>query len=139
MKNLITLVFFTSIFLSCSVPKEAEIPPYIIYFLADDLGYGEVGVYEQQKIQTPNIDALAQSGMMFTQHYSGAPVCGPARYVFLTGKHSGHAFTRGNDEWSERGEVWDYEKAAKDPSLEGQRPIPNSTNNPGTPIKKSRI
>ena len=45
--------------------------------------------------------------MMFTQHYSGAPVCAPARYVFLTGKHTGHAFIRGNDEWAERGDVWD--------------------------------
>ena len=137
MKNLVTLVFFTSIFLSCNVSKETKIPPNIIYFLADDLGYGEVGVYGQQKIQTPNIDALAQSGMMFTQHYSGAPVCAPARYVFLTGKHSGHAFIRGNDEWAERGEVWDYKKAAKDPLLEGQRPIPSSTITLGHQLKKA--
>lgn len=101
--------------------------PNIIYILADDLGYGELGVYGQQKIQTPNIDALAASGLLFTQHYSGAPVCAPARCVLMTGKHSGHAHIRGNDEWAERGAVWDFEKAVNDPNLEGQRPIPNSS------------
>ncbi|WP_343487470.1 arylsulfatase [Allomuricauda sp. d1] len=101
--------------------------PNIIYFLADDLGYGEIGVYGQEKIKTPNIDALAASGMRFTQHYSGAPVCAPARYMLLTGKHAGHAYIRGNDEWKERGDVWDYEAMFKDSSLEGQRPIPEET------------
>lgn len=101
--------------------------PNIIYILADDLGYGELGIYGQTKIQTPNIDALAKSGMMFTQHYSGAPVCAPARYMLMTGKHPGHAAIRGNDEWAERGEVWNYKKAVYDPNLEGQRPIPAGT------------
>ena len=101
--------------------------PNIIYILADDLGYGELGVYGQQKIQTPHIDALAKSGMLFTQHYSGAPVCAPARYMLMTGKHAGHARIRGNDEWASRGDVWDFEKAINDPNLEGQRPIQNST------------
>lgn len=101
--------------------------PNIIYFLADDLGYGESGVYGQEKIKTPNIDALANSGMQFTQHYSAAPVCAPARYMLLTGKHAGHAYIRGNDEWRERGNVWDYEAMFKDSSLEGQRPIPKET------------
>ncbi|MEO0573353.1 MAG: arylsulfatase, partial [Bacteroidota bacterium] len=101
--------------------------PNIIYFLADDLGYGETGVYGQEKIKTPNIDALAASGMRFTQHYSGAPVCAPARYMLLTGKHAGHAYIRGNDEWKERGDVWNFEAMFKNPSLEGQRPIPEET------------
>lgn len=123
--------------LSCHSQKTEERPPNIIYFLADDLGYGEVGVFGQTKIQTPNIDALAHNGMMFTQHYSGAPVCAPARYVFLTGKHTGHAFIRGNDEWNERGDVWDYEKAFLDPGLEGQRPIPSNTVTLGNQLKKA--
>ena len=55
--------------------------PNIIYILADDLGYGELGVYGQKKILTPHIDALASNGMLFTQHYSGAPVCAPSRYM----------------------------------------------------------
>ena len=101
--------------------------PNIIYILADDLGYGELGVYGQEKIETPNIDALAKNGMLFTQHYTGAPVCAPARYMLLTGKHSGHSYIRGNDEWNERGNVWDYRAVVLDSTLEGQRPIPTST------------
>jgi len=77
--------------------------PNIIYILADDLGYGDLGVYGQEKIETPYIDALASGGMTFTQHYAGAPVCAPSRCVLLTGQHSGHAAIRGNDEWASRG------------------------------------
>ena len=55
--------------------------PNIIYILADDLGYADLGCYGQTKIETPNIDALAENGMRFTQHYSGAPVCAPSRRV----------------------------------------------------------
>lgn len=107
--------------------KKEAAKPNIIYILADDLGYGELGAYGQQKIKTPNIDALAKNGMLFTQHYSGAPVCAPARCILLTGKHSGHAYIRGNDEWGSRGEVWNYAKAVDDPNLEGQRPLPEGT------------
>ena len=102
-------------------------PPNIVFILADDLGYNEVGCFGQQKIETPNIDSLAAGGMRFTQHYSGSPVCAPSRCVVLTGRHTGHAWVRSNDEWSERGEVWDFEKAVNDPGLEGQRPIPVGT------------
>ena len=137
MKKLILSIFLATIFFSCIDQKEEQRPPNIIYFLADDLGYGEIGVQGQKIIQTPNIDELAKSGMRFTQHYSGAPVCAPARYMFLTGKHSGHAFIRGNDEWAERGDVWDYAKASEDPGLEGQRPIPKSTVTLGTQLKKA--
>ncbi len=101
--------------------------PNIIFILADDLGYGELGCYGQEKIETPNIDALAAQGMTFSQFYSGAPVCAPARCVLMTGLHSGHAFIRGNHEWSERGEVWDFAKAVENPALEGQYPIPADT------------
>ena len=101
--------------------------PNIIYILADDLGYGELGVYGQEKIETPNIDALARNGMLFTQHYTSAPVCAPARYMLLTGKHAGHAYIRGNDEWGERGDTWDYRGMILDSTLEGQRPMPDST------------
>ena len=102
----------------------ASSPPNIIYILADDLGYGELGCYGQELIETPNLDSLAASGMKFLQHYSGSPVCAPSRCVLLTGKHSGHAYIRGNDEWRSRGEVWDYEAMFADPNLEGQRPLP---------------
>lgn len=111
-----------------SVAKNTEKQkPNIIYILADDLGYGDLGCYGQTKIETPNIDKLAKNGMTFTQHYSGAPVCAPSRCVLLTGKHSGHAYIRGNDEWRERGKVWDYHEMVKDSTLEGQRPLPKDS------------
>ncbi len=68
----------------------------VVFILADDLGWADVGCYGQQKIPTPNIDRLASQGMRFTQHYSGAPVCAPSRCVLMTGKHLGHAEVRGN-------------------------------------------
>lgn len=74
----------------------AAAPPNVVFILADDLGYGELGCYGQKKIHTPNIDRLAAEGTRFTQHYSGAPVCAPARCVLMTGKHLGHADIRGN-------------------------------------------
>ena len=75
---------------------QASQKPNIVFILADDLGYAEVGCYGQKKIKTPNVDQLARAGMKFTQHYTGAPVCAPARCVLLTGKHLGHAEIRGN-------------------------------------------
>jgi len=99
--------------------------PNIIYILADDLGYGELGCYGQEKIETPNIDKLAEGGMKFTQHYAGSPVSAPSRCVLLTDKHSGHAHIRGNDEMRSRGDIWNFKKMIKQPSLEGQRPIQN--------------
>lgn len=113
----------------CAQTKESEeaTRPNIIFILADDLGYGDLGCYGQELIETPNIDALASSGMRFTQHYSGSPVCAPSRCILLTGKHSGHAYIRGNDEWRDRGEVWDYRAMIADSTLEGQRPLPAGT------------
>ncbi len=70
--------------------------PNIVFILADDLGYAELGCYGQKKIRTPNIDKLAAHGMKFTQHYSGSPVCAPSRCTFMTGKHTGHAQVRNN-------------------------------------------
>lgn len=70
--------------------------PNIILILADDLGYGDLGCYGQQKIKTPNLDRLASEGMTFTQFYAGSTVCAPSRCVLMTGKHTGHARIRGN-------------------------------------------
>ena len=70
--------------------------PNVVFILADDLGYGEVGCFGQKKIPTPNIDRLAAEGMKLTQHYSGAPTCAPSRCVLMSGKHLGHADIRGN-------------------------------------------
>ena len=70
--------------------------PNIVYILADDLGYNEIGVYGQTKIRTPNLDALAENGMRFTQHYSGSPVCAPSRSTFVEGKSTASSTVRGN-------------------------------------------
>ena len=70
--------------------------PNVVFIMADDLGIGDLGCYGQDRIQTPAIDALAEQGMKFTQHYSGSTVSAPSRCVLLTGKHTGHSFIRGN-------------------------------------------
>jgi arylsulfatase A-like enzyme len=88
-------------------------PPNIVFVIADDLGYAELGCYGQKKIRTPNIDKLAAEGMRFTQHYSGNAVCAPSRCVLMTGKHPGHAFIRDNRQFK--------------PGEEGQYPIPDET------------
>jgi arylsulfatase len=105
--------------------------PNIIYILADDLGYGELGCYGQQKIKTPNIDRLAAEGMKFSQHYSGSPVCAPSRCTLLTGKHTGHSQVRANDEMAELGDVWN------DPRIEGQWPLTKNTETIGTSLQNT--
>ena len=71
--------------------KPAANRPNIIYILADDLGYGDIGAYGQEKIKTPHLDNLANNGMVFTNHYAGQTVCSPSRCSLITGKHMGHA------------------------------------------------
>lgn len=70
--------------------------PNVIFILCDDLGYGDIGCYGQKKLKTPNIDALAKEGLLFTDHYSGSTVCAPSRSVLMTGQHTGHTPVRGN-------------------------------------------
>ncbi len=70
--------------------------PNIVWIMADDLGYGDVGCYGQQRIKTPNIDRLASQGMRFTDCYAGSTVCAPSRCALMTGLHTGHARVRGN-------------------------------------------
>lgn len=72
----------------------------VVFILADDLGWGDLGCYGQTKIRTPNIDRLARQGMRFTNAYSGAPVCAPSRCVLMTGLHLGHAQVRGNKQFT---------------------------------------
>ena len=126
MKNVFSL-FFLVLFINSCQEIETDNRPNIIFILADDLGYNELGCYGQTKIETPNIDALAENGIKFNQHYSGSPVCAPSRCIFLTGQHSGNAYVRGNDEWNSRGDVWDFEKVVNDPNLEGQYPMPSDS------------
>ncbi len=79
---------------ACTFGDESKLN--VVFILADDLGWGELGCYGQRKIPTPNLDRLASQGVRCTQHYSGAPVCAPSRCVLMTGKHLGHAEVRGN-------------------------------------------
>jgi arylsulfatase A-like enzyme len=85
---------------TASTPKR----PNVIFVLADDLGWAELGSYGQQKIRTPSIDRLAAEGMRFTQHYSGSAVCAPSRSVLLTGLHPGHTPIRDNREVQPEGQ-----------------------------------
>lgn len=107
-----------SLLFSSCISQEQQEPllPNIIYIYADDLGVGDVGCYGQQYIKTPNIDRIAEEGIRFTQHYTGAPISAPARCCLLTGKHSGNAYVRDNLE-------------LKDSSAfkTGQLPLPEGT------------
>lgn len=82
----------------------AQKKPNIVFILADDLGYGDLGAYGQQKIKTPNIDRLAKNGMRFTSFYAGTSVCAPSRSSLLTGQHTGHTHVRGNKEVQPEGQ-----------------------------------
>ena len=113
------LILSIFVFYSCGVKNsnaedqldnKSDSLPNIIYILADDMGYGDLSCYGQQKFNTPNIDALAASGLIFTQHYSGSTVCAPSRSALLLGQHTGHTYIRGN----------------KEVRPEGQHPIPDS-------------
>ena len=133
MKTGLILLIFSLCLAACQVGQQERSrqsspdKPNIVYILADDLGYGDLGAYGQEKIETPHLDALADAGMRFTQHYAGAPVCAPSRSVLLTGQHTGHTPIRGNGEWGARGDVWNYLAMFNDSTLEGQRPLPADT------------
>ena len=85
--------------LGCARPPEERMParpPNIVFIMADDLGFGELGCYGQEKIRTPRIDRMASEGMQFSDAYSGCSVCAPARSVLMTGMHMGHTSVRSN-------------------------------------------
>jgi arylsulfatase A-like enzyme len=92
----------------------AEKKPNILILLADDLGYGELGCYGQEVIQTPTIDALAEKGLRFTQFYAGTSVCAPSRAVLMTGIHAGKVSIRGNRGYFEEKGDWDRIALRKD-------------------------
>ncbi len=91
--------------------KSSSKQPNIILIVADDLGYGDLGCYGQQKIETPNLDKMAKGGMKFTQFYAGTAVCAPSRAALMTGLHTGHTPISGN----------------KGVKPEGQFPLPDTT------------
>ena len=114
---LMTLLCFTAFSGTNDSDQASKTPPNIVYILADDLGYRELGCYGQEKIRTPRLDRLAAEGMRFTQHYSGAPVCASSRCVLMTGLHCGHSLVRNNWENGGWGET----------EPEGQYPLPTGT------------
>lgn len=120
MKSLLilTLAFFSAL---GSPLSAAEPRPNIVFIIADDLGWGDLGCYGQKIIRTPNLDRMAAEGMRFTQHYSGNAVCAPSRCVLMTGLHPGHAFIRDN----------------RSIKPEGQWPIPDETITIPEALKKS--
>jgi arylsulfatase A-like enzyme len=112
--RLMTLLFTLSVLWPGAVfaqtSGKTRAKPNIIFILADDLGWGDLGSYGQMKIKTPHLDRMAAEGIRFTQFYAGSPVCAPSRCVLMTGKHGGHAYIRNN----------------KEVKPEGQWPIPAS-------------
>jgi len=97
-----TIFYFALICVTSACGGRKEQPdkeiskPNIIYILADDLGYGDLGCYGQENIKTPFLDQMAEEGMRFTDHYAGSTVCAPSRCALMTGRHMGHAYIRGN-------------------------------------------
>jgi arylsulfatase A-like enzyme len=130
--NKIVLIGILSIllFYSCEQTKKSHEnkenqlqtkKPNIIFIMADDMGYGDLGCYGQKMIKTPNIDKLATEGIKFTQHYAGSTVCAPSRSVLMTGLHTGHTEIRGN----------------RQVKPNGQWPISNETTTVAEYLKKS--
>ncbi len=97
MKRVLTVLFLLLLFTPDYLFAQSK-KPNIIFILADDLGYGDLGCYGSTKIATPHINALAKSGIQFTQFYAGSTVCAPSRASLMTGKHTGHLEIRGNGE-----------------------------------------
>ena len=110
MKNLVASVVYVGLvcgLMSFQVNSpDLPVPnkPNVIFILADDLGYGDLGFLGQKHIETPNLDLLAARGMLFSNHYAGAPVCAPSRSALLTGLHTGHTPIRGNFEVQPEGQ-----------------------------------
>lgn len=98
----ISVIASAAVCTGCNVEQDSEPAEYqrpnIIYMIADDLGYGDLGSFGQENIQTPNLDRMAEEGMRFTRHYAGSTVCAPSRASLMTGLHTGHAPIRGNKE-----------------------------------------
>jgi arylsulfatase A len=94
--SLIALLMLAAITGTAGQTPQPGGAPNILLIQADDLGYGDLSVYGQTKFQTPALDRLAREGTRFTQYYSGSTVCAPSRAALLTGKHTGHAWIRGN-------------------------------------------
>ena len=92
------IVFSAIAFVLSATTARAAEKPNLIYIMADDLGYGDLGCYGQKRIKTPSLDRMATEGIRFTDHYAGSTVCAPSRCVLMTGLHTGHSLVRSNTE-----------------------------------------
>ena len=116
--------------------------PNIVFLLFDDMGYGDLGCYGQELIETPNIDALAQQGIIFTDMYSSAPISAPSRCSIITGKHAGHSQIRANEEAVPRGfdkgmPDWYFDRIRNDAAYEGQYPLAEGTETIATMMQRA--
>ena len=96
MKNILFYIYHCYFTIFIAVLFAQQNSPNVIYILADDLGYADVGYNGQKLIETPELDFLAKNGMQFTNHYCGNAVCAPSRASLLMGKHPGHSYIRAN-------------------------------------------
>ncbi len=119
-KWIFLIVHLPLLLTSCNV-GQLPVPekPNILFLLADDMGYGELGSYGQQVIRTPFLDNMAEQGIRFTDFYAGNAVCSPSRAVLMTGKHAGHVSIRGNQGIYENN-VWDRVALSKDEMTIGE-------------------
>lgn len=127
-----TVLLGTMCLVGNSHAAKAHGKPNIVYILADDLGYHELGCYGQKQIKTPNIDALAASGMKFTQHYSASAVCAPTRSSFITGLHTGHSQVRNNSAG-----IFKNPASKDNPEGQGQYPLARRTQTIGGILQKA--
>ncbi|NQZ59175.1 MAG: sulfatase-like hydrolase/transferase, partial [Lentisphaeraceae bacterium] len=104
------LVAMTLAFCCLSIEAEETKKPNIIFILADDLGYADVGFNGQKKIKTPHLDQMAKEGMIFSDFYSGSAVCGPSRATLMSGHHTGHCKIRANPRWMVSDKVIDFDE-----------------------------
>jgi arylsulfatase A-like enzyme len=88
--------FLLLIIAACGSASNAAARPNLIFVMADDLGYADLGCYGQNAFVTPNLNLMAAEGMRFTAAYSGSTVCAPARSTLMTGMHVGHTSVRSN-------------------------------------------
>ncbi len=148
MKKLAKLALCATVPAVAGVDTEAAAPaknernndkrPNVIFILMDDAGYGDFGCYGQTKTETPNIDALARNGILFTDMYASASLSSPSRCGLLTGMHAGHAQIRDNKEGDPNdSRIWDYDQIDMYPEIEGQAALKAGTPTLGTEMQKA--
>ena len=139
---LLLALWFSTTPSCCADGEQRAASPNIIFILADDLGYGDLGCYGQREIETPRIDRMATDGLRFTQHYAGSTVCAPSRACLLTGRHTGHVHQRANGEIAFRADPKDrcvaslLSHAGYTTSMIGKSGLSCRSDNPSLPNEK---